>query len=114
MPARDGEGKDRGSLLGRRAEARALDDFDRLVMPIRIAAPAGYPDVAAFGDALAKHAREHPTFDPDPVAKATEFGGRTGDLLAVEKGPVAARDDDGPISTLPNHSSRFLHAAMED
>ncbi|MFQ5784221.1 MAG: tetratricopeptide repeat protein [Alphaproteobacteria bacterium] len=76
-------------VLGERDAVRALIDFDRLIAPVRCAAPAGFADLDAFNAALAAHALDHPTLAYEPLSKATRSGRQTRELLVEPKGPVA-------------------------
>jgi uncharacterized protein (TIGR02466 family) len=72
-------------------ETRAtLLDFDRLMTCRDWTAAPGYPDLAAFNEALVEHARSHATLQWEPVSKSTRRGSQTGELLDDARGPVAA------------------------
>jgi tetratricopeptide (TPR) repeat protein len=75
--------------LGRDREAGSLFDWDRLVRTADVRPPPGQ-DVGAFNRALRQHVLEHPSLSYEPEGHATRLGRHTGDLLAGEKGPVAA------------------------
>jgi len=76
--------------LGDRQGARFLVDLERLIVPLRVAAPESFADIGALNRALAEHVRTHPTLGTDETGKATRFGHQTGDLLLEPKGPMAA------------------------
>lgn len=78
---------------GRTEEAAAIDDIARFVLPIDIAAPDGYADIADFNAALATHVVAHPTLMPSPVSHATRRGEHSGELLAGDMGPMEALAD---------------------
>ncbi len=86
--------------LGRRGEARALVDFDRLIQPIQLDAPPGYANLDDFNGALAEHILNHPTLVFAPTSHATRHGRHTGELLVEPKGPMADLE-------------RMLNAAVE-
>ncbi len=75
--------------LGRRPEARALVDFERLIHSIQFDAPPGYASLDEFNAALAAHILEHPTLVHAPTSHATRHGRHTGELLVEPKGPMA-------------------------
>lgn len=75
-------------------DARFLLDFERFARVIDFAAPPpGYPDLAAFNQALVSHIEAHPTLgvppkdDPTYHHDALEI---TGELFDEPKGPMAA------------------------
>ncbi|MCG8546586.1 MAG: tetratricopeptide repeat protein [Alphaproteobacteria bacterium] len=76
--------------LGEAAMARALADYDRMIQPVDIEAPADFGDVATFNQALVRHIVEHPSLVVAPRSHATVDGQHTGDLLVEPKGPFAA------------------------
>lgn len=76
--------------LGDRAAARALVDFDRFIQPVRFETLAGFDSLTAFNAALAAHIRAHPTLVYSPTSHATRHGRHSGELLAGDKGPMAA------------------------
>jgi uncharacterized protein (TIGR02466 family) len=76
--------------LGDHEGASRIVDFDRLVRPRRIAAPAGYSSVSHFNEALAGYVRSHPTLRADPINNATRFGKHTENLLIDASGPIPA------------------------
>ncbi len=75
--------------LGQREALHALIDFDTLITRRHIEAPAGYPNLAAFNDALISHVRTHPSLVDNPSTGATRGGGHTDELLVDPKGPFA-------------------------
>ena len=75
---------------GDRAGAGVLVDFERLLKPVRIAAPPGFGSVAEFNAAMTKFAREHPTLVFEPRNHATRDGRHTGDLMTQPQGPMEA------------------------
>jgi tetratricopeptide (TPR) repeat protein len=75
--------------LGRDRDADALLDYRRLVRAVDVVPPDG-ADVATFNAALREHVLDHPTLAYEPEGHATRGGRHTGDLLAGDKGPVAA------------------------
>lgn len=74
----------------RPADARALNDFDRLLRAAPIAAPEGFADVDAFNAALAEHVLGHPSLAYAPASHATRFGRHSGELLVAPLGPMTA------------------------
>jgi tetratricopeptide (TPR) repeat protein len=74
--------------LGRRDEARALLDFDRLVLRRRVGAPSGFETVRAFNDALAGYVTRHPTLAFEPHDKSTRGGSQSGELIQNDE-PIA-------------------------
>jgi tetratricopeptide (TPR) repeat protein len=70
--------------------ARRLVDFDRLLRPVRIVAPAGYASIAEFNAAMGAFALQHPTLVYEPRNHATKNGRHTGELMTQPKGPVIA------------------------
>ena len=74
--------------LGERERLNRLHDFDALILRFPCAPPDGFPDMAAFNQALADHVIGHPTLAPDPPGHATRNGRHTGNLLLEPKGPV--------------------------
>jgi len=70
--------------------AGVLVDFERLLKPVRIAAPPGFGSVAEFNAAMTRFAREHPTLVFEPRNHATKGGGHTGDLMLQPQGPMVA------------------------
>ncbi len=79
--------------IGRHEEARFIADYDRLVRPVRIAAPPGFNTVADFNRALASHALDHRSLKFAPSDHATRQGLHSGELLAGDKGPLVALQD---------------------
>jgi Flp pilus assembly protein TadD len=79
--------------LGRDAEARALIDPERVVRSVDLLPPAGFDSVDQFNRALAKHVLAHPSLAFEPSGHATRRGRHTGNLLAGDKGPVAALEE---------------------
>ncbi len=75
--------------LHREEEARRLLGLDTLIDGVDLECPPGYPDLAAFNQALANHVLTHPTLAFEPEGHATRRGRHTRDLLMGEKGPVA-------------------------
>ena len=75
--------------VGRHRASAWLLDRDRLVQPVDLEPPAG-GTLADFNEALRRHVRAHPTLSFEPEGHATRAGRHTGDLLAGDKGPVAA------------------------
>jgi len=75
---------------GRNEELGALADLRQLVRVFDHEAPAGFPDIAAFNGALARHVLNHPTLISSPASHATRDGKHTGSLNEGSKGPVAA------------------------
>lgn len=75
--------------LDERPEPSLLRDLYRHVVGEDVPCPAGFDSVMAFNDALARHARGHPTLSHDAAGRATRHGAHTGDLLSGDKGPVA-------------------------
>ena len=71
------------------AGAHVLLDFDRLLAPIIIDAPAGFADVTAFNDALCDHVLAHPSLTQAPASHATRHGRHSGELLSEPLGPMA-------------------------
>ena len=69
--------------LGRAAEAAALVDIDRMVLPLRIETPDGFADIAEFNAALTAFATSHPSLVRDPHNKATRRGRQT-DILPLD------------------------------
>ena len=76
--------------LGETTAARGLADYERMIQPVDIDAPADFDDVAAFNRALVDHIVEHPSLVVAPRSHATVDGQHTGDLLVEPKGPFAA------------------------
>lgn len=87
--------------LGRRAEARGLVDFDRLIQPIHLDTPPGFGNMAEFNVALSDHILNHPSLVFAPTSHATRNGRHTGELLVEPKGPMAALEQllNGAIET---------------
>ena len=79
--------------LGDSAGARYLVDFDRFVQVLEFAAPPdGFADLAAFNQALARHALQHPTLRVPPEADPRYHCATlriTEEFLAEPKGPAA-------------------------
>lgn len=69
--------------------AHEIADFDRFVFPVRLSAPDGYEDIAAFNAALIDHVRNHPSLEYEPQTQATRYGSHTGNLNQEPRGPVA-------------------------
>lgn len=72
--------------LGRRDEARALLDFERMVLRRPLAAPAGFGSLAGFNAALVEAVMAHPTLAYEPPEKATRGGWQSGELFAAAPG----------------------------
>ncbi|MDA0979420.1 MAG: putative 2OG-Fe(II) oxygenase [Proteobacteria bacterium] len=73
---------------GRLAEANYLMDIDQYVRAFQFSAPAGYPSLAAFNEALATHIKSHPTLQANVMS--TEHGSHTGELLDGSDSPMSA------------------------
>ena len=76
--------------LGRKQEAAVIFDHDALIATTQFDQAPGYPDLAAFNQALAEHAVSHPTLVSEPPGRTTRGGGQTGHLLGPDSGPFAA------------------------
>jgi tetratricopeptide (TPR) repeat protein len=74
--------------LGDAPGGARLLDFERFVSARRLAAPAGFRDLARFNEALAAHAARHPTLVAAPVSHATADGLHSGSLLVEPRGPI--------------------------
>ena len=68
---------------------RHLTDPDRLIQSRCVETPAGYKDLNAFNDALARHILDHPSLNYEPAGHATRRGYHSGELLDEAKAPVA-------------------------
>jgi len=77
---------------GRRADARRLLDFDRLIRIRDLGAPPGFADLAEFNRGLAQFVTGHASLLQDPVRKATTGGAQTGELNALESPVFGALD----------------------
>jgi uncharacterized protein (TIGR02466 family) len=66
--------------LGKADEARLMLDFPTVLRTRRIERPEGWPTIAAFNDALARHIYDHPTLMRDPP-RATKVGSQTMEIL---------------------------------
>jgi tetratricopeptide (TPR) repeat protein len=75
--------------LGRDGASARLLDWSRLVQTADVVPPDGQT-LADFNGALREHVLTHPTLSFEPEGHATRAGRHTGDLLAGDKGPVAA------------------------
>lgn len=98
--------------LGRRDEAAALLDFERLIMRKAIAAPAGHASVAAFNAALAAHIQQHPSLEFEPAEKSTVGGSQTGELM-LEQRSVAHALGAAIRDAVPEYMSR-LRSTLPD
>lgn len=79
--------------LGRVEEARYYLDFDRFVWIRDWDAPAGYPSVEAFNEALVEHVVNHKTLHVPPEDSPTYHHPKlhiTDELLAGKRGPMTA------------------------
>ena len=95
--------------VGQRDTVRYLVDFDRFIQRRRIDPPAGFPSLAEFNTALAKHIRTHPTMITEPTAGATRFGGHTEELLGELAGAFA-----GFATTINDAIAEYLRALPAD
>jgi tetratricopeptide (TPR) repeat protein len=77
--------------LGRRDDAAALLDYERLLRVRVYDRMEGWPDLASFNAALVAYIRAHPTLQRDPPGRATQIGSQTLELF---------RDDDAPLAAL--------------
>jgi uncharacterized protein (TIGR02466 family) len=97
---------------GDEAGARHLLDFDRFLRTHPVTVPAGYPDLAAFNDALEAHVLAHPTLATPPEDHPTWHHPRlqiTEELLTGDMGPVA------DLQRLMNQAVRdYLNALPPD
>ena len=75
--------------LGDREGARTLLDFDRLIRRTKVKPPGGFGSLAAFNDALARHARSHPPLSFELGHTMTYGGWETQHLTIGSKGPIA-------------------------
>ncbi|MGD8690057.1 MAG: tetratricopeptide repeat protein [Gammaproteobacteria bacterium] len=98
--------------LGREAEGDELLSVDELVAVERPAAPAGWPDAAAFNRQLAGHVLEHPSLAYEPPGHATRNGRHTADLLldpAPEASALRGMVQQAVESWLAGHAERADH-----
>jgi Flp pilus assembly protein TadD len=80
--------------LGRPAGRKRIVDLDTMLWQRRYdRGPAGFPDLAAFNDALFRHVIGHRTLVRGRPGKTTRKGSQTGELLDHDPGPVAALAD---------------------
>jgi len=76
--------------LGRRDEAAALLDYERLLRVRRFDGMDGWPDLASFNADLVAYIRAHPTLQRDPPGRATQIGSQTLELFRDNDPPMAA------------------------
>ncbi len=74
----------------RRADFRAIMNFDDLIQVFDLDAPPGYASLAAFNGALASRIQDHPSIQDSPLSKATMEGDQTGELDLDESPELAA------------------------
>ena len=75
---------------GRRDEAAALLDYERLLRVRAFDRVDGWPDLAAFNAALVAYIHAHPTLQRDPPGRATQVGSQTLELFRDNDAPMAA------------------------
>ncbi|MDH5829688.1 tetratricopeptide repeat protein [Luteimonas sp. M1R5S18] len=76
--------------LGRRDEALAILDVDRLLLRRSLPVPAGFDSMHAFNGALARHVLAAGDLEFEPRDKATRGGRQTGELFASTDAAIAA------------------------
>ncbi len=75
--------------LGKKEQARELNDFGRFVRTRHITPPDGFNSLEVFNEALCGHVLAHPTLTNSPQSHATRKGKHSGELLTDPKGPIA-------------------------
>jgi len=77
-------------MVGRRTEANAIFDYDRLVQVRRFAEVDGFASRADFDTALTRHILAHPTLMTDRPGKSTMGGDQTLELLHEDNAVAGA------------------------
>lgn len=76
--------------LGRRDEASAILDVDRLLFRRPVPVPSGFDSMDAFNGALARHVLAAADLEFEPRDKATRGGRQTGELFATADAAIGA------------------------
>ena len=77
-------------MIGDLDGCRRLVEFDRLVRPLHVAAPAGFAGVEALNAELASVILDHPTLEFEPSGFTTRIGRQSQEILFEPKGSLAA------------------------
>ena len=96
---------------GKMTLARQLLDFDVLLEVQTVMPPMGYPDIAAFNDALEEAVTAHPSLRVDPNDRSCHFAGQTGDLFQEAVEPFASLG--ALVTTAANSYRRKLDPTSE-